>query len=283
MGEQGVLPQSRAGVAIVTGASAGIGAAVARRLAQDGFQVVLAARRRERLQELEQEITARGETALAIPTDITRLEDCRQLVQKTVMAYGRIDVLVNNAGFGYRSPLEYIPLEAIRHNFETNLFGPIALTQLVIPIMRAQQKGYIVNVSSVAGRIARPLSSVYDATKHAIEAISDSLRAELAQFGIRVIVIEPGFINTEFVEVARTESSPFLNNDGFYSELMKTASSKDERFRRLAMQPELIAALVSSVVRNPNPRSRYAAPGFARLALWLKRMLPERLFQRLFT
>jgi len=281
--EQGVLTQSRAGVAIVTGASAGIGTAVARRLAQDGFQVVLAARRRERLQELEQEITARGGTALAIPTDITRLDDCRQLVQKTVTAYGRIDVLVNNAGFGYRSPLEYIPLEAIRHNFETNLFGPIALTQLVIPIMRAQQNGYIVNVSSVAGRIARPLSSVYDATKHAIEAISDSLRAELAPFGIRVIVIEPGFIKTEFSDVSRTESAQFGNDDGFYSELMKTASSKGERFRHLAKQPELIAALVSSVVRNPNPRYRYAAPGFARLVLWLKRMLPERLFQKMFT
>lgn len=277
------MPQSPSEVAIVTGASAGIGAAVARELAQDGFQVVLAARRRERLQKLEQEITARGGTALAIPTDVTRLEDCQWLVQKTMMAYGRIDVLVNNAGFGYRSPLEYISLEAIRHNFETNLFGPIALTQLVIPIMRAQEKGYIVNVSSLAGRIARPLSSVYDATKHAIEAISDSLRAELAQFGIRVIVIEPGFIKTEFLEVARTESAPFWNNDQFYSEFMKTASSKDERFRRLAKQPELIAALLSSVIRNPNPRFRYAAPGFARLALWLKRMLPERLFQRLFS
>jgi len=270
-------------VAIVTGASAGIGTAVARKLAEDGFQVVLAARRADRLQRLEQEITARGGKALAIQTDITRAEECQRLVQQTMMAFGRIDVLVNNAGFGYRSPLEYIPLESIRQNFETNLFGAIALTQLVIPIMRTQRKGYIVNVSSVAGRIARPLSSVYDATKHAIEAISDSLRAELAPFGIRVIVIEPGFIETEFLEVARTESAPFLNKDGFYSELMKTASRKDERFRRLAKHPELIAALVSSVVRNPNPRHRYAAPGFARLALLLKRMLPERLFQRLFT
>lgn len=277
------MPQSSSRVAIVTGASAGIGSAVARKLAQDGFQVVLAARRRERLQQLEQEITAGGGTALAVPTDVTRLDELQRLVQKTTLAYGRIDVLVNNAGVGYRSPLEYIPLEAIRHNFETNLFGPIALTQLVIPIMRAQQKGYIVNVSSVAGRIARPLSSVYDATKHAIEAISDSLRAELAQFGIRVIVIEPGFIKTEFTEVARNGSARFWNNDGFYSELLKTGSNKNERFRSLAKQPELIADLVSSVVRNPNPRYRYAAPGFARLALWLKRMLPERLFQRLFT
>jgi short-subunit dehydrogenase len=248
----------------------------------DGFQVVLAARRRERLVELEQDITARGGSALAIPTDITRAEDCERLVRETMAAFGRIDVLINNAGFGYRSPLEFTPVGAIRHNFETNLFGPIALTQLVIPVMRAQQRGYIVNVSSLAGRIARPLSSVYDATKHALEAISDGLRAEIAQFGIRVIVIEPGFIKTEFQEVARAGSSPFWTNDEFYAEFMKSALSKDERFRRLARQPELIAALVASVLRNPNPRYRYAAPGFARLVLWLKKVLPERLFQRLF-
>jgi short-subunit dehydrogenase len=277
------LPESASEVAIVTGASAGIGKAVAHELAQNGFRVVLAARRRERLEKLEQDLKARGGTALAIPTDITRLEDCQRLVQVTMATFGRIDVLVNNAGFGYRLPLEYTPVEAIRQTFETNLFGPIALTQLVIPIMRAQQKGYIINISSLAGRIARPLSSVYDATKHAIEAISDSLRAELAPFGIRVIVIEPGFIKTEFLETARAVSSPFWNNDQLYSEFMKTASQKDERFRRLAKQPELIAALVSSVVRNPRPRDRYAAPGFARLALWLKKALPERLFQRLFS
>jgi short-subunit dehydrogenase len=277
------LPEPASEVAIVTGASAGIGAAVARELAKNRFQVVLAARRRERLDKLEQDIKALGGTALAIPTDMTRLEDCQRLVQETMATFGRIDVLVNNAGFGYRLPLEYTPIEAIRQTFETNLFGPIALTQLVIPIMRAQEKGYIINISSLAGRIARPLSSVYDATKHAIEAISDSLRAELAQFGIRVIVIEPGFIKTEFQEIARTVSSPLWNNDQFYSGFMKTASMKDERFRRLAKQPELIAVLVGSVLRNPKPRYRYAAPGFARLALWLKKVLPERLFQRLFS
>lgn len=277
------MPQSPSEVAIVTGASAGIGAAVARKLAMVGFQVVLAARRRERLLKLEQDLTALGGSALAIPTDLTHAEDCQRLVQETMTAFGRIDVLINNAGFGYRSPLEFTPVEAIRHNFETNLFGPIALTQLVIPVMRAQQRGYIVNLSSVAGRIARPLSSVYDATKHALEAISDSLRAELAQFGIRVVVIEPGFIKTEFQEVARAESSRFWTNNQLYAGLMKTALTKDERFRRLAREPELIAALVASVLRNPNPRYRYAAPGFARLVLWLKRVLPERLFQRLFS
>jgi NAD(P)-dependent dehydrogenase (short-subunit alcohol dehydrogenase family) len=275
------VPQASTEVAIVTGASAGIGAAVARKLALDGFQVVLAARRRERLLELEAEIRGAQGHALAIQTDITRAEDCQSLVAQTLAAFGRIDVLVNNAGFGYRSPLELTPVEAIRRNFETNLFGPIALTQLVIPVMREQHAGCIVNMSSLAGRIARPLSCVYDATKHALEAISDGLRAELVQFGIRVIVIEPGFIKTEFLDVAHRESSGFSNGNDLYAEFVEAAASRDERFRRLASQPELIADLIASVVRAPSPRDRYAAPGLARLVLSLKKLLPERLFQRL--
>ena len=114
-------------------------------------------------------------------------------------AFGRIDGLVNNAGFGQRGPIELVPVESIRQNFETNLFSLIALTQLVIPIMREQGKGRIVNVGSVAGRIARPFSSVYDATKHALEAVTDGLRGEMSPFGIRVSLIQPGFILTEFL------------------------------------------------------------------------------------
>jgi len=277
------LPQGTSEVAIVTGASAGIGAAVARRLAQDGFQVVLAARREDRLRELEQAIRAQGGGALAVPTDITRPEDCQNLVGKTTAAFGRIDVLVNNAGFGYRAPLELTPVDAIRRNFETNLFGPITLTQLVIPIMREQRGGCVINMSSLAGRIARPLSSVYDATKHALEAISDGLRAELAPFGIRVIVIEPGFIKTEFLDVALRGSSEFSDGNHLYAEFVEAAVSRDARFRRLAKEPELIADLVVKVVRARGAQYRYAAPGLARLVLGLKKVLPDGLFRRLFS
>src|SRR5258705_6660998 len=185
-------------IVIVTGASAGIGEAASRRLAVEGATVVMTARRAERLEALKQEIESVGGRALAVVGDVTSAEDRERLVQETMRGFGRIDGLVNNAGYGQRGPIELVPGEGIRQNFETNLFSFIALTQLVIPIMRAQQSGRIVNVSSVAGRIARPLSSVYDATKHALEAISDGMRGELAPFGIKVIVVEPGFIITEF-------------------------------------------------------------------------------------
>src|SRR5713226_1613636 len=188
-------------IVTVTGASAGIGEATARKLAREGATVVLAARRADRLEALKQEIESTGGRALTVAGDITDAQDRARLVEETLRVFGHIDALVNNAGYGQRGPIELVPLDAIRQNFETNFFSLIGLTQLVIPVMRKQRSGRIVNVSSVAGRIARPLSSVYDSTKHALEAVSDGLRGELAQFGIQVAIVEPGFITTEFSSV----------------------------------------------------------------------------------
>jgi short-subunit dehydrogenase len=268
-------------VAIVTGASAGIGEAIARRLAGEGARVVLAARRRERLDQIKREIEATGGQALAIATDITSDEDRSQLVRNTLEEFSRIDVLINNAGYGQRGPIELVPVEDIRRNFETNLFSLIALTQLVIPIMREQGGGRIVNISSVAGRIARPFSSVYDATKHALEAISDGLRGELVPFGIKVIVIEPGFIITEFLEVADRVSQPVLEMAGPYAPFLASVNEGYKWARRLAGTPDDIARLTLRALTAERPRIRYAAPGHARLALALKRLLPESLFDRL--
>ena len=159
----------------MTGASAGIGEATARWLAREGARVVMAARRLDRLDQIKREIEAAGGVAHPIAADITNEDDRRRLIGETVEKFGRIDALVNNAGYGQRGPIEIVPVENIRQNFETNLFSLIALTQLVIPVMREQGSGRIINISSVAGRIARPLSSVYDATKHALEAISDGI------------------------------------------------------------------------------------------------------------
>ena len=204
-------------VAIVTGASAGIGEATARKLAREGATVVLAARRADRLEALKQEIESTGGRALAVAGDITNAQDRARLLEETLRAFGQIDALVNNAGYGQRGPIELVPLEAIRQNFETNLFSLIGLTQLVIPVMRKQRSGRIINVSSVAGRVARPLSSVYDSTKHALEAVSDGLRGELAPFGIKVVIIEPGFISTEFLDVANGTSREVIEKDGPYA------------------------------------------------------------------
>ena len=268
-------------VAIITGASAGIGEATARMLAREGATVVLVARRKERLDALKAEIERAGGRALAIGADVTRATDRERIVRETLAAYGRIDALINNAGYGQRGPIELVPLDAIRQNFETNLFSLIALTQLVIPVMRKQAGGRIVNIGSLAGRIARPLSSVYDATKHALEAISDGLRGELAPFGIKVVIIEPGFIITEFLGVANERARDIVEQDGPYKPFFEGFAEGYQRIRKMAGRPDDIAALVVKALVLDRPRARYAAPRHARLALALKRVLPARLFDRL--
>ncbi|MGA9770619.1 MAG: SDR family NAD(P)-dependent oxidoreductase [Blastocatellia bacterium] len=266
-------------VVIITGASAGIGEASARMLALEGAAVVLVARRKERLDALKSEIERAGGRAFAIVADVTSQEDRERIVRDTMNEFGRIDALVNNAGYGQRGPIEIVPIEAIRQNFETNLFSLIALTQLVIPIMRNQQSGRIVNISSVAGRIARRLSSVYDATKHALEAISDGLRGELALFGIKVVVIEPGFIITEFLGVANEVSKDVIEQDSPYKPLFEDFEAGYKRIRKMAGRPNDIAELVVKAIALDRPRNRYAAPRHAKLAIAAKRWLPERVFE----
>lgn len=265
-------------VTIITGASAGIGEASARQLAREGSTVVMAARRLDRLNEIKREIESTGGKALALDCDITSAEDRERLVSEALKINGRIDALVNNAGYGQRGPVEIVPVEKIRQNFETNLFSLIALTQLVIPVMRRQGSGRIVNISSVAGRIARPLSSIYDSTKHALEAISDGLRGELAPFGIKVVVIEPGFIITEFLEVANENARPIVEQQSVYAPFFEGFSAGYKRMRRMAGQPQEIADLVLKAVTKESPRPRYAAPRHARIFIALKRWVPERLF-----
>jgi NAD(P)-dependent dehydrogenase (short-subunit alcohol dehydrogenase family) len=265
-------------VIIVTGASAGIGEATARRLASEGATVVMFARRSDRLEALKQEVEAKGGRTLAVTGDVTNEEDRKRLVREALGSFGRIDALVNNAGYGQRGPIELVPIDAIRQNFETNLFSLIALTQLVIPKMREARRGRIVNVSSVAGRIARPLSSVYDATKHALEAISDGMRGELALFGIEVVVIQPGFIVTEFLDVANETVRDITEHAGPYAPFFEGLTAGFKRVRKMSGRPEDIAGVIVKALSAENPRARYAAPSHARLALTLKRWLPASLF-----
>lgn len=265
-------------VVIITGASAGIGEATAKMIAREGATVVLVARRKERLDALKGEIERAGGHALAIAADVTDASDRERVVGETLAAFNRIDALVNNAGYGQRGPIEMVPVEAIRQNFETNFFSLIALTQLVIPIMRRQAAGRIVNISSVAGRIARPLSSIYDATKHALEAVSDGLRGELAPFGIKVVVIEPGFILTEFLGVANERARDVIERDSPYKPFFDGFAEGYKRMRKMAGRPDDIAELVLKALTLGRPRPRYAAPRHARFALAMKRLLPARLF-----
>ncbi len=270
------MPQLAGQVVIVTGASAGIGEATARRLVRGGARVVLSARRQERLDALMRELDPAGANVFAVAGDVTSDADRRRLVEETLRRFGRIDGLVNNAGFGTRGPVEIVPVDAIRKNFETNLFSLIALTQLVLPQMRAQGGGCVVNIGSVAGRIARPLSSIYDSTKHALEAITDGLRGELRPFGVRVTLIRPGFILTEFVEAANAASADIVANAGAYAQFYKGYGENTTRMRRVAGVPDNIARLVEKALASDDPAPRYNGPFHAKIFLLLKWLLPTR-------
>lgn len=270
------MPSLVSQVIIVTGASAGIGEATARRLARGGAKVVISARRPDRLEVLARAIDPSGANVLAVAGDVTSDADRRKLVAATLEKFGRIDGLVNNAGYGTRGPVEIAPVEVIRKNFETNVFSLIALTQLVLPAMRERGTGCIVNIGSVAGKVARPLSSIYDSTKHALEALTDGLRGELKPFGVRVTLIRPGFILTEFVEAANAASVDVVAQAGPYAPFYKGYQDSTKSMRRIAGQPDDIARLVAIALTADNPAPRYSGPFHAKLILFLKWILPDR-------
>lgn len=190
-------------VLIVTGASSGIGAAAARLFASHGYRVVLAARRLERLQSLAQEIRAAGGQALAVDVDVRRYDQIEAMTQRTLDAYGQIDLLFNNAGLGRLDWLENLdPQAEIELQLEANLLGLIWTTRAVLPHMIARRQGHIINMSSVAGLLATPTYSVYAASKFGVRGFSEALRREVGVFGIHVSGIYPGGVVTEFTEKA---------------------------------------------------------------------------------
>jgi NAD(P)-dependent dehydrogenase (short-subunit alcohol dehydrogenase family) len=261
---------------LITGASSGIGEATVRRLVRAGAKVAFTARRSERLAALCAEIDPSGQQTLALAGDVTVEADRRRWVDATVQRFGRIDALVNNAGYGQRGPVEQVPLDTIRRNFETNVFGLLGLTQRVAPLLRAQGEGRIVNIGSVAGKVARPMSSVYDATKHAVEAFTDGLRGELKPFGIDVVLVRPGFILTEFMESADRASVDVIEDPGAYAPYVESFRGGARKLHRIAGRPDDIARVIERALSARHPKTHYAAPRHAKLILLLKWALPVR-------
>jgi NAD(P)-dependent dehydrogenase (short-subunit alcohol dehydrogenase family) len=262
--------------ALVTGASSGIGEATARRLLADGYKVFVAARRVDRMANL----ASLGATPL--PLDLTDDASIVAAVETIKTAAGRLDVLVNNAGYGSYGALEDVPLVEARRQFEVNVFGLARLCQLVLPIMRAQKSGKIVNVTSIGGKIWEPLGSWYHATKYAVEGLSDCLRVEVERLGIDVVVIEPGAIRTEWAGIAR-EGLLQMSGNGAYAEqakrhaqMLATADTTN-----LASPPEVVAKTILRAVNARRPKTRYATGGGARTILFLRRILSDRMFDRL--
>jgi NAD(P)-dependent dehydrogenase (short-subunit alcohol dehydrogenase family) len=260
-------------IALVTGGSSGIGEATALALAQTGYTVYAGARRVERMQHLkEYEIRP-------LALDVTNDESMQFAVSQILASEGCIDVLVNNAGYGSYGALEDVPLSEARSQFEVNVFGAARLTQLVLPQMRKQRSGTIVNITSMGGKIYTPLGSWYHATKFALEATSDCLRMELRPFGINVVVIEPGGIQTEWggiaAEKVRTVSStgPYASQGNAVAEALSSESTQ-----RRSSPPELIAKTIAKAVSTRRPKTRYAVGYGAKPLIFLHAVLPNRWF-----
>lgn len=245
-------------IALVTGASSGIGHETAARLAEKGFQVIAAARRMDRLEEL----AARFQGMIPKQVDLSDPTETEAFCQYLSGLPNPVSVLVNCAGYSIRGVLEDVSTEALRRLFEVNFFALIRVTQACLPGMRRLRKGTVVNLSSMVGKFSFPGSGVYAATKYAVEAISDSLRLELAPFGIRVVAIRPGPIATEFNEVAGAQTGNLMERtDPDYTPFYQTAGAATGKiFSHLSIPgPELIADLIVEAVSSDAPKAVYSA------------------------
>ena len=260
-------------VALVTGGSSGIGESTARALLAKGFVVYAVARRVDRMSALAE---------LGVQTFAMDVTDDASMVagiDRIIDEQGRLDVLVNNAGYGSYGAVEDVPIDEARRQFEVNVFGLARLVQLVTPHMRAQRSGRIINISSIGGKFYEPFGAWYHATKFAVEGFSDSLRMELRPFGIQVVLIEPGPIRTEWNEIAR-DSLLERSGDGPYASYARHAHDVMERFDEpsRASTPEEVADKIVKAALARRPAARYPVGRGARVITTSRDLLPDRLF-----
>ena len=265
------MTQSSRPVAFVTGASSGIGEDIARRLRAEGHVVYAGARRVDRMAGL----AAAGAQPLAL--DVSDDRTMVAAIERIAADHGRIDVLVNAAGFGQYGALEDVPMPDARYQLEVNLFGAARLIQLCLPMMRAQGSGHILNISSIGGKFALPLGGWYHASKFALEGYSDALRNEVRPFGIDVVVIEPGGIASEWAGIA-ADAAQRISGRGPYAGMV-------EKFRRMqagkAPPPSIVSDMVMRALAARRPATRYSGGLAARPLLFLRRHLSDRMFDRL--
>ena len=263
--------------ALVTGCSSGIGRAVAKRLHAAGYPVYATARRPEVLADL----AAEGMTTLAL--DVTDEASMEAAVAHVVDDHGAVGVLVNNAGYALQGTVEETSMEEVRRQFETNVFGLVRLTQLVLPGMRGQEWGRVVNVGSMGGRFTFPGGGFYHASKHAVEAISDALRLEVAPFGVRVALVQPGPVRSAFVDTA---VGTIEGSDGAYADFHRELSERyvaayGDGMTDLNISVDDVAKVVLRAVDSDHPRARYAVGMMARTLITTRRLVPDPVWDRI--
>jgi NAD(P)-dependent dehydrogenase (short-subunit alcohol dehydrogenase family) len=261
---------------LITGATSGIGRFTALYLARKGYRVFATGRRLDALESLQQEADGLDLVALRLDvTDTASIERARLTIDELTAGHG-IDVLVNNAGYGLVAPMLDVTAADVRAQFETNVFGLLAVTQAFLPGMRRRGRGRIVNVTSVGGRLTLPLFGAYNATKYAVESMSDALRRELGPLGIDVALIEPGVINTDFGNRALHTLSPYRQADSPYAAVLEQAGALYQRADRMGVGPEPVARAIGRAIRARRPAARYVAPFRARIMLALYALTPTR-------
>jgi NAD(P)-dependent dehydrogenase (short-subunit alcohol dehydrogenase family) len=273
------------GAILITGCSSGIGEETAKRLAGRGHTVFATARNLDSISALA------GAGCRTLALDVTDEDSMRAAVAAVEAEHGAVGGLVNNAGYSQSGALETLPLERLRTQFETNVFGLVRMCQLVLPGMRRAGRGRIVNISSMGGRLTFPGGGAYHATKHAVEALSDALRFEVAGFGVGVVVIEPGLIRTRFGETAAGsigddadkpgEADASDRSDDPYARFNATVGATtlgiyEGPMARLGAGPEAVARVIERALTAARPRPRYMVTGSARAGLLARRLLPDR-------
>ncbi len=262
---------------LITGASSGIGEETVKALLAAGYTVYAGARRVDRMKGLS------DAGAHLLPLDVTDDPSMTTAVQTILQEAGRIDVLINNAGYGSYGALEDVPPQEARRQFDVNIFGLARLTQLVLPTMRAQRSGRIINVSSIGGKFGEPFGSWYHATKFAVEGLSDSLRMELHPFGIDVVIIQPGATHSEWSGIAHDSLIKYSGN-GPYRE----GANSHAKFMEIGHQgsipaaPSVVAKTIVQAVQAKKPKIRYVTGGFAAPMLFVRRVLSDRAFDAMF-
>jgi NAD(P)-dependent dehydrogenase (short-subunit alcohol dehydrogenase family) len=267
-------------VVLITGGTDGLGKAAAILLAERGYCVIAAGRSAAKRADLEAVAKTKNLPLTTIEMDVCSDQSVAAAVKNILGAYGAIDVLINNAGVGYMAVVEELKMEDFKQQFETNLFGVLRVTQAVLPGMRERRSGRIVMVSSVAGLVTPPTYGAYSSSKHALEGLSNALRMELYPFHIDVVLIEPGYIMTNFQQTATELAQPYVENaeKSPYKKVYSGAWAGARKDRgKSNTTPEDCARVISQAIESSSPRPRYGVTPLATIVKWAKRLASDRM------